>query len=133
MVCPVNTRTDPLPGPLRWAVRILRAEAAALGVLAAVLVYQDIAATATDLLSAIFVTAFAVGGTLALWALASALGNRRAGARAPAMVLQLLLLPVGYYMTQGGLTWAGPPLMALGVLVCALLVCPPTNRALGLG
>ena len=59
--------------------------------------------------------------------------RRRAGARAPAIVLQLMLLPIGYYMIQGGLGWLGVPLIILGVAVCGLLVSPPTTRALGVG
>jgi hypothetical protein len=125
--------SGPAPGPLRAAIWLLWAQAAALGLLAAYLVYQDLTATATDLVSALFVTAFALGGALLLWALGAALGRRRAGARAPAIVLQLMLLPIGYYMVQGGLGWLGVPLAALGLLVCALLVSPPTTRALGVG
>ncbi len=101
--------------------------------LAIFLIYEDLTAAANDLLSAIFVTGFAVGGTAVLWALAAALGRRRAGARGPAMVLQFMLLPVGYYMVQGGLGWLGGLLAGLGLLVCGLLVSAPTTRALGLG
>jgi hypothetical protein len=129
----VTTETTIMPGPLRWAVLLLRGEAVALGLLTGFLIYQDLTESATDLVSALFVTGFAVAGTAALWALAVALGRRRAGARAPAIVLQLMLLPVGYYMTQGGLGWLGIPLIALGLLVCGLLVSTPTNRALGVG
>ncbi|MDG4815241.1 hypothetical protein O7628_06935 [Micromonospora sp. WMMD956] len=120
------------PTTLRWAVRLLRAEAVALGLVAVWLVWADLTATTTDLPSALLVTAFALGGAAALWALGGALGRRRAGARAPAIVLQLMLLPVGWYMIQGGLGWLGVPLMALGLGVSALLVSPPTTRALGL-
>nr|MDT0657784.1 hypothetical protein [Micromonospora sp. DSM 115978] len=118
---------------MRAAVWLLRGEATALGLLAGFLVYQDLTATATDLASALFVTAFAVGGAAVLWSLAVALGRHRAGARAPAIVLQLMLLPIGYYMVQGGLGWLGVPLVGLGLTVCALLVSPPTTRALGVG
>nr|WP_091277192.1 hypothetical protein [Micromonospora haikouensis] len=124
--------SDQDPTTLRWAVRLLRAEAAALGLVAAWLVWADLTATTTDLPSALLVTAFALGGAAALWALGGALGRRRAGARAPAIVLQLMLLPIGWYMIQGGLGWLGVPLMALGLGVSALLVSPPTTRALGL-
>ncbi|KIR63190.1 hypothetical protein AB0B88_11040 [Micromonospora haikouensis] len=124
--------SDQDPTTLRWAVRLLRAEAVALGLVAAWLVWADLTATTTDLPSALLVTAFALGGAAALWALGGALGRRRAGARAPAIVLQLMLLPVGWYMIQGGLGWLGVPLMALGLGVSALLVSPPTTRALGL-
>ncbi|EEP71516.1 hypothetical protein MCAG_01843 [Micromonospora sp. ATCC 39149] len=124
--------SDRKPTTLRWAVRLLRAEAAALGLVAVWLVWADLTATTTDLPSALLVTAFALGGAVALWALGGALDRHRAGARAPAIVLQLMLLPVGWYMIQGGLGWLGVPLMALGLGVSALLVSPPTTRALGL-
>lgn len=129
----MTTDSTAAPGPLRWAVWLLRGEAVALGLLAAFLVYQDVTATATDLASALFVTGFAVGGAVVLWLLGAALSRRRSGARAPAIVLQLMLLPVGYYMVQGGLGWLGIPLIALGLLVAGLLVSPPTTRALGVG
>ncbi|KWV30949.1 MULTISPECIES: hypothetical protein [Micromonospora] len=121
----------PVPDTLRWAVRLLRAEAVALALLSGWLVWADLTATKTDLVSALFVTGFAVAGAVALWALGGALTRRRAGARAPAMVLELMLLPVGWFMVSGGLGWLGVPLMALGLGVCALLVSPPTTRALG--
>jgi hypothetical protein len=129
----VTTDSTTVPGPLRWAVWLLRGEAVALGLLTAFLIYEDLTVTAHDLASALFVTGFAVAGAAALWALAAALNRRRAGARAPAIVLQLMLLPVGYYMLQGGVGWLGVPLFALGLLVCGLLISTPTTRALGVG
>lgn len=129
----VTIDSAPVPDTLRWAVRLLRAEAVALALLAGWLVWADLTATKTDLVSALFVTGFAIAGAVALWVLGGALARRRAGARAPAMVLELMLLPVGWFMISGGLGWLGVPLMALGVGVCALLVSPPTTRALGFG
>ncbi|MEU5949450.1 hypothetical protein ABZ793_28350 [Micromonospora sp. NPDC047465] len=123
--------SDPIPVTLRWAVRLLRGEAVAVGLVAAWLVWADLTAATTDLTSALLVTAFAVGAAAALWALGGALARRRAGARAPAIVLQLMLLPVGWFMVQGGVAWLGVPLMALGLGVTALLVSTPTTRALG--
>ncbi|HEX5540329.1 MAG TPA: hypothetical protein VFX60_02005 [Micromonospora sp.] len=133
MVSPVTTDSAGLPAPLRWAVRLLRGEAAALALLAAFLVYKDFTAQATDLLSALLVTGFTIGGAIVLWALAAALGRCRPGARAPVIVLQLMLLPIGYYMIEGGLAWLGIPLIALGLVVCGLLVSAPAGRALGMG
>ncbi|MFU8872024.1 hypothetical protein [Micromonospora sp. SL4-19] len=131
IVSRVTIDSELAPITLRWAVWLLRAEAVALGLVAAWLIWSDLTARTTDLTSALLVTAFAVGGAAALWALGSALVRRRAGARAPAIVLQLMLLPVGWYMIQGGLGWLGVPLMALGLGVTGLLLSSPTNRALG--
>ncbi|WP_091552323.1 hypothetical protein [Micromonospora pattaloongensis] len=128
----MTTDRDIPPAPLRWAVWLLTAEAAALGVVAAFLVYEDIVGRAHDLVSALFVTGFAVGGVVVLALLARALGQRRPGARAPAIVLQLMLLPIGYYMILGGLAWLGAPLMVLGLVVCGMLVNRRTTAALGL-
>ncbi|WP_091665624.1 hypothetical protein [Micromonospora auratinigra] len=125
--------SDPLPGTLRAAVGLLRAEAVAVGLVAAWLVWSDLTAPRVDLATAVLLTAFAIGGAAALWALGGGLARRRAGARAPAIVLQLMLLPIGWYMLQGGLKAIGVLLMLLGVGVIALLVSPPTNRALGFG
>ncbi|WP_089003221.1 hypothetical protein [Micromonospora echinofusca] len=125
--------SDPIPVTLRWAVRLLRAEAVAVGLVAAWLLWADLTATTTDLTSALLVTAFAIGAAAALWALGGALTRRRAGARSPAIVLQLMLLPIGWFMIQGGMGWLGVPLIALGLGVTALLVSTPTTRALGFG
>lgn len=97
------------------------------------LVAQALLATDVSVNSVGFLTAFAAGGSAALWGMAAALVRRKAAARAPAIVLHLLMLPIGYYMVQGGLAWSGIPLAALGLLVCTLLVSAPTTRALGLG
>lgn len=131
IVARVTIDSDPIPATLGWAVRLLRAEAVAVGLVAAWLLWADLTATTTDLTSALLVTAFAIGAAAALWALGGALARRKAGARAPAIVLQLMLLPIGWFMVQGGMGWLGVPLMALGLGMTALLVSTPTTRALG--
>jgi hypothetical protein len=131
-VARVAGNAEILPSPLRWAVWLLRAEAVVFGLVAAFLVYEDVSVRAADLTSALLVTAFVAAAAVVLWLLGRALANRRAAARAPAIVLQLMLLPIGYYMTAGGLGWLGVPLMVLGLLVCGLLLSPPTTRAMGL-
>ncbi|GIJ10356.1 hypothetical protein ACFFMR_08640 [Micromonospora andamanensis] len=123
--------SDPTPVTLRWAVRLLRGQAVAVGLVAGWLIFANLTATTTDVTSALLVTAFAIAVAVALWALGGALLRRRSGARAPAIVLQLMLLPIGWFMIQGGLGWLGVPLIALGAGVTWLLVSPPTTRALG--
>ncbi|WP_433387443.1 hypothetical protein [Micromonospora sp. KLBMP9576] len=125
--------SDPIPATLRWAVRLLRAEAVAVGLVAAWLLWADLTATSTDLPSALLVTAFAAVSAAGLWVVGGVLAQRKPTGRAPAIVLQSLLLPIGWFMIQGGLAWLGVPLMALGLGVIALLVSTPTNRALGFG
>ena len=122
-----------LPGTLRWAVWLLMGEAAAVALVAAYLVYEDLTGTANNLGVALMVTAFAAAGAALLFVLARALASCRAGARGPAIVLQLMLLPIGYFMIQGGLAWAGVPIIAIAVAVGALLVTPRSTKALGLG
>ncbi|MCG5467812.1 hypothetical protein LADH09A_001659 [Micromonospora sp. LAH09] len=131
IVARVTIDSAPFPVTLRWAVRLLWAEAAVVGLIAVWLIWADLTATTTDLPSALLVTAFAIGAAVVLWALGRALLRRQAGARAPAIVLQLMLLPIGWFMIQAGLGWLGVPLMALGLGVSWLLVSPPTTRALG--
>ncbi|GIM82369.1 hypothetical protein [Salinispora arenicola] len=120
-----------IPGPLRWAVLMLRGEAVAVGLIAGWLLWANLTAPTVDLVSALLLTAFAAGAAAVLWALGGALARCRAGARAPSIVLQLMLLPIGWFMIQGGLGWLGGPLIALGLGVTALLLSTPTTRALG--
>ena len=61
IVARVTIDSAPFPVTLRWAVRLLWAEAAALGLIAMWLIWADLTATTTDLLSALLVTVFAIG------------------------------------------------------------------------
>lgn len=127
-----NDEVGPAPAALRWAIWLLILEAIGIGLVGAFLVYEDLTADATDTGAALAVTAFVFVSAAALALLGRALWQRRGGARGPAVALQLFLLPIGYYMIQGGLTWLGVPVILLGVLGCGLLVAPATTRALGL-
>lgn len=128
----IGRAADPAPAPLRWAIWLLIVEAVGVGVVGAVLVYEDLTAEATETGAALAVTAFAFAAAAAFALLAWALRQRRGGARGPAVALQLFLLPIGYYMVQGGVGWLGVPVMLVGLLGCGLLVAPSTTRALGL-
>jgi hypothetical protein len=128
----IGRTAGPAPAPLRWAIWLLIIEAVGLGVVGAFLVYEDLTAEATELGAALAVTAFAFAAAAALALLARALWQRRGGARGPAVALQLFLLPIGYYMIQGGVGWLGFPVIVLGLVGCGLLVTPSTTRALGL-
>ncbi|REF97241.1 hypothetical protein DFJ67_3238 [Asanoa ferruginea] len=121
------------PSTLRAAVWLLFAEAAGMVALTLYLGFESATADSVDLTSALLLTVFAALGAVALFFIGRLLTAGRAGARAPAIVLQLMLCAVGYYMIQGGLAWLGVLLIALGLLICGLLVAPASNKALGVG
>jgi hypothetical protein len=61
------------------------------------------------------------------------LARRRRWARAPAIVIELLLVAIAYAMLRGGgLLWAGLVLLVVGLVGAGLLLAPGTRRALGL-
>ena len=120
------------PATLVWAVRLLLAEAAALAVLTAYLIVQDVTADAADRVVAIALTVFAAFGAVTVAAVGRALARRTGAARGPAIVVQLMLMVLSYYMLKAALWWLVVPLLLLGLTVTVLIVLPPTTRALGL-
>lgn len=117
---------------LRLAIGLLWAEAAALAAVVAVLVYADLTAAAAHTRDALLVTGYGVIMTAAFAGLGAALRARRAWARGPAIVLNMLLLPIGYTMLTGGLGGWGVPVMAAGLIGAGALLAPATRAALGL-
>lgn len=118
------------PATLRVAVWLLGAETVALAVLVGLLAYADLTATAQSGRGAVASTLFAAVLTVVLGALTAALYRRQRWARGPAIVLQLLLLPIGYTMLTGGAAWLGLPALACGLAGAASLLAPATRAAL---
>ncbi|NJC81307.1 hypothetical protein [Planosporangium mesophilum] len=116
---------------LRAAVGLLTVQATVVALIVAFLVYKDFTARAASLRDAMIVTGFAALIAVLLGVLALALARRRAWARGPAVVMELMLLPIGWYMVSGGLAWLGVPVFALGLLGAGLLIAPATREALG--
>jgi hypothetical protein len=125
------TAVTPMPPTLRWAVGLLAGEAVVVAALTAFVIYKDLTATVVVWRDAMIVTGFATVCAILLGLLAWMLARRRGWARGPAVVLQLMLLPVGWYMVSGGLAWLGVPVFLLGLVCAALLVAPATRTALG--
>ncbi|WP_373313958.1 hypothetical protein [Planosporangium flavigriseum] len=119
------------PAALRAAVGLLLAQAVVVALIVAFLVYKDITARVVVLRDALIVTGFTVLVAVVLAALGWALSRRRAWARGPAVVMELMLLPIGWFMISGGLAWLGVPVLALGLVGAGLLVAPATREALG--
>jgi hypothetical protein len=110
-----------------WA---LAAETLGLVALVIYLVYADIAGGAESARGAVMVTLFAALMATVFGLLAATLRRRRSWARGPAIVLQLLLVPIGYSMASAGMAWAGVPVIVLGLAGAAALIAPSTREAL---
>ncbi len=125
--------TTPEPSPtLTWAVRVLAAQTVLLAGVAALTVYADLTAEANSLRSALTVTGYVVMMAALFGLLAWSLHRRRAWARGPAIVLELLLVPIGWYMVSGGWPWLGLPVLLVGLVTAGLLLAPATRAALGI-
>lgn len=130
LVTDTPTRTN--APTLRWAVRVLAVEAVALTGLAIYVAWATLARSTTSKQGAGALLALIVIGMLIVAGLSRALSNLKTWARGPAIVLELLLLPIGYTMISGGLAYVGIPVMLVGVVGAGLLLAPATRTALGL-
>jgi uncharacterized membrane protein (DUF2068 family) len=130
-VAGVTPPDTPAPATLRLAVGLLLLEALAVAIVAGILVYKDLTAAGAGS-RAIGVTGFAVVMAVLPAVLGWSLWRRRAWARGPAVFLELMMLPIGWYMIAGGLAWAGVPVFVLSLVGAGLLIAPATREALGM-
>jgi uncharacterized membrane protein (DUF2068 family) len=126
------TGASPGASTLRWAVVLLAVETLGVAVVSAFLVYEDVTARATNPGNAWSITGFALAVAILMAVVCWALSRRRSWARGPAIVLEMMLLPIGYYMIRGGLAWIGVPVLLLGLFGAGLLLAPATREALGI-
>ncbi len=128
------SETPTAPAITLWvAIGALLVEA--LGALAAValLVAAAFAGPSVSTVSAIATIVVTLLLALLFAALARLLARRSRGARGPALVLQLLLLPIGWYVTSGGTPWVGVPMLVVAGLGALALLAPGTRAELGIG
>ncbi len=129
----VTDPVDPvLPATLKWAVGLLYAEAAALLVIAALLIGASLFGDPLSPGAAVTEGVIAIALAALLGALARALVRRQSWARGPSVVLQLMLLPIGYFMVGGGLAYVGVPVLLIGLAGAGLLIAPASREALGI-
>jgi len=121
-----------LPTTLRIAVVLLFVEAAGVGTVAALFAYDGLTQKAASTGAAVSVVVFPAALAALLAVLGWQLVRLRSWARGPAIVLELLLLPLGYYMVTGGAAWLGIPAMLAGLACTGLLVAPASRQALGI-
>jgi hypothetical protein len=115
---------------LRLCAVLVAVEALGLLVAAAAVAVELVVSSASDALGAAVLAALAAVAGLGLALVARGLARRGRWSRAPALVTNLILLPVGYGLVQSGRWYAGLPIMALGLAVLVLLFHPATNAAL---
>jgi hypothetical protein len=80
--------------------------------------------------SGIALTAIGVGTAVVLALVAAGLARVRRWSRTPALLTQLFTGIIGIYLLQGGRLWMGVLAVALSVAGFALLLLPPSLRAL---
>lgn len=104
----------------------------ALGLLAAAVffVVELAVAEADDRVRAATAALLALLAAVGLGLVARGLARRRRWARAPALVANLLVLPVSFDLVRGGRWYVGGPLLLLAAAVLALLFVRPTDEAL---
>ncbi|MEU4559685.1 hypothetical protein AB0F72_14970 [Actinoplanes sp. NPDC023936] len=118
-------------GTLDWGVRLLYLEAAGLAVLTAYLVILDLTSGEIEVAVAASLTVMAALAAVVVFLVARALGRRAVRARGPAVVVQLFLLATGGFLVQIGMTWQGVGMLLLAAVTAALILVPPSSRALG--
>lgn len=120
------------PATLRWAVRLLLAQAGVLAFLTGLLGYLDLTREVAAARMAASVTGYAATMTALFCLVGVSLARRRRWARAPAIVFELLQVPVGYNLIRNGLPMAGVPILLGGLVGAGLLLAPATRFALTL-
>ena len=115
---------------LVWCATLVALEAVGLVAAAVFYLVELVVADTGDPVRALVTVALALAAGAGLALVARGLLHRRRWARAPALVTNLILLPVGYGLVQGGRWYVGLPLLLLGVAVLVLLFAPATAAAL---
>jgi hypothetical protein len=101
-----------------------------LAVAAVFYLVELVVATPDDRVRAAVTAGLALAAAAGLALVARGLLRRRRWARAPALVTNLLVLPVAFGLVQGGRWYVGGPLLVWAGAVLGLLFAPSTNTAL---
>ena len=121
-----RTRSSTLP----LAALIVAVQGLAVLTLGFALLVNSVVGNPDSLVGAIFICVLAAMGGAGLLLCAWGLRRRRRWSRSPALVWQLLMIPVGWYQVQGGLRWLGLSLVGVSALGALLLLVPATTQAL---
>ncbi len=121
----------PAPPALRAAAVLVGCQGLLLLVAAGVLAAETVVGCSTDASGARLTALLALAAGVGLVLVARSLARRRRWARAPALVTQLLLLPVGFTVVQAGDALIGVPLLVVAGGLVLLLLSQPVGKALG--
>lgn len=116
--------------PLRRAAALVAVEGAALTVLGAGYGAAGLLADPFDRTATLLEAALAVTVGVLLLLVARGLAKAAGWARSPAVVMQLLSLPVGVGLVQGRVWYAAVPVLLLASAVLYLLATPEARAAL---
>jgi NADH:ubiquinone oxidoreductase subunit K len=122
----------PRPKPTTLATCAALVGLEALGLLAAAVFYlvELVVATEDDAVRALVSAGLALLAAVGLALVARGLRARRRWARSPALVTNLLVVPVAVGLLQGGRWYVGLPLVVLALAVLVLLFHPSTSADL---
>jgi hypothetical protein len=118
------------PSALVALVALVAAQGIGLVGLAVFFLVELMVASPTSTARAIMAALLTLLAGLGLLAVARGLRHARRWARAPALVTQLLALPVAVGLVQGGRWYVGVPLVLWALGVLALLFSPAVGEVL---
>lgn len=118
---------------LTAAAAIEALEGAAIVALGLYVGIEAVAGSPNDLASAVVLALMAVGAGVFIVAVAKGLWQRRRWGRAPAVLTQIFVLISAISMIQSDRTALGGVLVAVAVVAAAMLLSPPSTRALDEG
>ena len=121
----------PHPGStLRACAALVGLQAVGLVAVAVFYLVELVVADTDDAVRALVTVGLALAAGVGLGLVARGLLHRRRWARSPALVTNLLVLPVAIGLLQGGRWYVGAPLLVWALAVLGLLFSPATAAAL---
>jgi hypothetical protein len=118
------------PTALHAVAGLVAAEGLLLVGIAGFYLVELVVATATDVTRALVSAGLALLAAVGLLLVGRGLFRARRWARSPALVTNLILVPVAIGLLQGGRWYVGVPLLGVAVAVVVLLFSSPVNATL---
>jgi hypothetical protein len=124
------SRTAPAPSALQVVAGLVLAEGALLVIIAIFYAVETAVATTTDVIRALVSAGLTLLAGAGLLLVGRGLLRARRWARSPALVTNLILVPVAVGLLQGGRWYLGVPLIAAAATVVVGLFSSSVNATL---